>query len=221
AGVRFAQQHLNFKLGTIAKFGTTETDLTAQLQQVKTGCDAVFLVALPTASIPLMSLAAAQNVNVRWIGQAPTWVSLLASGAAASYLQQHFWLASQGPEWGDTSVPGMKQMLDDIARFSPGQKPDIYFAFGYTQALTVTKLLEKAVALGDLSRAGIMKALNQLGDVDTLGLAGVYHYGPPASRVPPRISTVFAVDPTAAATGYLKAIDTNFASPTAQQYKFP
>lgn len=221
AGVRYAQQHLNFKLGTIAKFGTAETDLTAQLQQVKSGCDAVFLVALPTASIPLISQAASQNVNVRWIGQAPTWVSLLASGSSGAYMQQHYWLASQGPEWGDTTVPGMKQMLDDIQKYSPSQKPDIYFAFGYTQALTVSKLLEKAVALGDLSRAGIMKALNQLGDVDTLGLAGVYHYGPPDSRVPPRVSTIFAIDPSAAAAGFLKSLATNMESDPARTYPFP
>ncbi len=221
AGVRYAQQHLNFKLGTIAKFGTAETDLTAQLQQVSSGCDAVFLVALPTASIPLFSKAASQNANIRWIGQAPTWVSLLASGATGAYMQQHYWLASQGPEWGDTSVPGMKQMLDDIAKYSPSQKPDIYFSFGYVQAFTVSKLLEKAVALGDLSRPGIMKALDQLGDVDTMGLAGIYHYGPPASRVPPRVSTIFAVDPAAATTGYLKSLATNMESDAARTFPFP
>jgi hypothetical protein len=169
-----------------------------------------------------MGQAASQNVNVQWIGQAPTWVSLLAAGATGAYMQQHFLLASQGPQWGDMSVPGMKQMLDDIARFKPAQKPDIYFAFGYAQALTVSKLLEKAVELGDLSRAGVMKALDQLGDVDTLGLAGTYHYGPPASRVPPRVSTIFAVDPSQVAQlGGLKAVKANFESDPAKQFPFP
>jgi ABC-type branched-subunit amino acid transport system substrate-binding protein len=218
-GVEFASKHLDFKLGKILKFGAAETDLSAQLQQVKSGCDAVFLTALPTATIPLMGQAAAQNVNVQWIGQAPTWVSLLASGATASYMNQHFWLAAQGPQWGDRSSPGMAQMLDDIAKYKPDQKPDIYFAFGYAQALTVSKLLEKAVSLGDLSRAGIQKALNELGTVDTLGLAGTYTYGPPADRVPPRASTIFGVD--ASAPGGLKAIKTNFESDTAKQFDFP
>src|SRR5690349_11582089 len=113
----------------------------------------------------------------------------------------------------------MAQMLDDIAKYKPDQKPDIYFAFGYAQALTVTKLLEKAVSLGDLSRAGIKKALDQLGTVDTLGLAGSYTYGPPADRVPPRESTLFAVDATA--PGGLKAVKTNFESDTAKLFVFP
>jgi ABC-type branched-subunit amino acid transport system substrate-binding protein len=221
-GVEYAAKHLDFKLGKVLKFGAAETDLTAQLQQVRTGCDAVFLVSLPTVTLPLMGQAASQNVNVRWIGQAPTWVSLLAAGATGTYMRDHFWLASQGPQWGDTTVPGMKQMLDDIAKFSPSQKPDIYFAFGYAQALTVSKLLEKAVELGDLSRAGVMKALDQLGDVDTLGLAGVYHYGKPADRVPPRVSTIFQVDPASVANlGGLKALKPNYESDAAKSFPFP
>ncbi len=186
---------------------------------MKSGCDAVWLVALPTATIPLMGQAASQNVNLQWLGQAPTWVSLLAQGATGAYTSKHYWLAAQGPQWGDTSVPGMKQMLDDIQRFDPKQGPDIYFAFGYAQAFTVAKLLEKAVSLGDLSRAGIQKALNELGTVDTLGLAGTYTYGPPAQRVPPRESTIFVADPTA--PGGLRALKTNFISSAAQSYQFP
>ncbi len=219
AGVEYAAKHLDFKLGKITTFSAASTDLTAQLQQVKSGCDAVWLVALPTATIPLMGQAASQNVNLQWLGQAPTWVSLLAQGATGAYTSKHYWLAAQGPQWGDTSVPGMKQMLDDIQRFDPKQGPDIYFAVGYAQAFTVAKLLEKAVSLGDLSRAGIQKALNELGTVDTLGLAGTYTYGPPAQRVPPRESTIFVADPTA--PGGLRALKTNFISSAAQSYQFP
>ena len=156
-GVKYAATKLDFHLGTVAEFPASSTDLTAQLQQVRSGCDAVWLVALPTATIPTMGSAATQALDLRWIGQAPTWVSLLASGATGDYMAKHFWLAAQGPQWGDTSSPGMKQMLDDIAKYKPDQKPDLYFAFGYAQALTVTKLLEKAVELGDLSHAGIKK----------------------------------------------------------------
>ena len=151
-----------------------------------------------------------QALDVRWIGQAPTWVSLLASGATGDYLAKHFWLAAQGPQWGDTSSPGMKQMLADIAKYKPDQKPDLYFAFGYAQALTVSKLLEKAVELGDLSHAGVKKALNKLGTVDTLGLAGTYKYGPPDQRVPPEQTTIFGVDPSV--PGALKALKVNYES---------
>jgi ABC-type branched-subunit amino acid transport system substrate-binding protein len=218
-GVKYAASKLDFKLGKVAEFPASSTDLTAQLQQVRSGCDAVWLVALPTATIPTMAAAASQSLDLRWIGQAPTWVSLLASGASGSYMAKHFWLAAQGPQWGDTTSPGMNQMLADIAKYKPSQQPDLYFAFGYAHALTVTKLLEKAVALGDLSHAGIKKALNELGRVDTLGLAGTYKYGPPADRVPPEQTTIFAVDPTV--PGSLKALKVNYESKTVKSYTFP
>jgi ABC-type branched-subunit amino acid transport system substrate-binding protein len=218
-GVKFAAKKLDFELGKVAEFPASSTDLTAQLQEVRTGCDAVWLVALPTATIPTMGAAAGQGLDLRWIGQAPTWVSLLASGATGDYVSRHFWLAAQGPQWGDQSSPGMKQMLADVARFKPDQKPDLYFAFGYAQALTVSKLLERAVQLGDLSHAGIKKALTKLGTVDTLGLAGTYTYGPPDDRVPPEQTTIFAVDPTV--PGALKALEVNYESKTVKSYTFP
>jgi ABC-type branched-subunit amino acid transport system substrate-binding protein len=218
-GVKYAATKLDFKLGTVAEFPASSTDLTAQLQQVRSGCDAVWLVALPTATIPTMGAAATQALDVRWIGQAPTWVSLLASGATGAYMAEHFWLAAQGPQWGDTSSPGMKQMLDDIAKFKPDQKPDLYFAFGYAQAFTVSKLLEKAVELGDLSHAGVKKALDKLGTVDTLGLAGTYKYGPPDQRVPPEQTTIFGVDPSV--PGALKSLKANFESDAVKSYTFP
>lgn len=218
-GVKYAATKLDFKLGTVAEFPASSTDLTAQLQQVRSGCDAVWLVALPTATIPTMGAAATQALDVRWIGQAPTWVSLLASGATGEYMAKHFWLAAQGPQWGDTSSAGMKQMLDDIAKYKPDQQPDLYFAFGYAQALTVSKLLEKAVELGDLSHAGVKKALDKLGTVDTLGLAGTYKYGPPDQRVPPEQTTIFGVDPSV--PGALKSLKANFESDTVKSYTFP
>jgi ABC-type branched-subunit amino acid transport system substrate-binding protein len=194
-------------------------DLSAQLQQVRSGCDAVLLAIDRLATIPLMADAAAENVNVRWLGLDPTWVSLLATGTTGSYMAEHFWLAAHGPQWGDPSVPGMKRMLGDVARFKPGQRPDLSFAFGYAEAFTVARLLEKAVSLGDLSREGIFKALNRIGTIDTLGLAGTYTYGAPNHREAPDTSTIFAVEP--AVPGGLRALSTNVASGPAQHFRFP
>ena len=40
-GVKFAASKLDFKLGKVAEFPASSTDLTAQLQEVRSGCDAV------------------------------------------------------------------------------------------------------------------------------------------------------------------------------------
>ena len=58
---------------------------------------------------------------------------------------------AEGTEWGDTQVPGMKDMMEQVKEFKPDQQPDYYFSFGYLQGIAMTALLEKAVELGDLS----------------------------------------------------------------------
>src|SRR5205814_2199898 len=99
------------------------------------------------------------------------------------------------------------------------QKPDIYFIFGYNEARSVVELLEKAVALGDLSRDGIIKAMNSLTRLSFDGLLGDYGYGKPADRNPPRVNTIFAVDP--AAPGGLVVKQANVESDAAKAYVFP
>ena len=73
----------------------------------------------------------------------------------------------------------------------------------------------KAVDNGARSGAGIMKAMQDVGTLKCGGLTGDYKYGTAADRVPPKTSTVFEVNPSS--PGGLKAVKTNFSSPTAQR----
>jgi hypothetical protein len=149
----------------------------------------------------------------QWIGQAPTWIGILKGNA---YMQQHFVIVSEGPEWGDETSPGMKQMVADIKAYSPDQGPDIYFGFGYGQAWSMGQVLEQAVKQGDLSRKGIVDAMNNVGTIKTGGLIGDYKYGKPAARVFPRGGRMFAVD--ANAPGGLKAVTEQFTSKAAAKF---
>jgi hypothetical protein len=85
----------------------------------------------------------------------------------------------------------MAQMIKDQQQYAPDQKPDQYFAFGYAESWAVDQVLEQAVKNGDLSKAGIQKAINQVGTLKFDGLIGDYKYGTSASqRNPSRASTV-------------------------------
>jgi len=109
-------------------------------------------------------------------------------------------------------------MVADKDKYAPDLEPDYYFSFGYNQARAMTAVLEKAVELGDLSRAGILKASNSLGTVSFEGLSGDYKYGKAETRNPPRSSTVFAVDPSKPFG--LKTVKYNFTSDAAKQFEF-
>jgi ABC-type branched-subunit amino acid transport system substrate-binding protein len=219
AGVEFAAEEIGFEIAESARFAPTDTDFSAQVNRLNgAGCDVVFLVGLPSHTGSIMGTAAQLNFTPQWIGQSPTWVGILAASPVGPYLQENFLLMSEGPEWGDTSSEGMAQMLEDLEQYAPDQGPDIYFAFGYAQAWSMAQILERAVELGDLSREGILEAMETVGTISTGGLLGDYEYGTPEERQPPRASRVFRVNPDI--PGGLEAVSDVFTSEAAEAFEF-
>lgn len=221
AGLEYAAEQMDFTIASQATFKQGDSDFTAQINQLQgANCEIVVFVGLPTETSPVLTNASGRNFAPKWLAQSPTWLSAFANPEAdlASYLQANFLLLSEGPQWGDTSNAGMAQMLEDVAAYAPDQKPDIYFAFGYAQAWAATQILEKAVADGDLSPAGVLKASEEITELTFEGLLGDYAYGAVEDRNPPRTTTVFGVDPSV--PGGLKALETDFASQAAQDYVF-
>ena len=215
-GLEFAAGEMGFTIAKEVTFAATDTDYSAQVNQLKgSKCTLVYLVGLPNATGGIMGSSEQVGFEPQWIGQAPTWIGILKGNA---YMQKHFVIVSEGPEWGDATSEGMKQMVSDIQAYAPDQGPDIYFSFGYAQAWSMAQVLEKAVANGDLSREGIVKAMNGVGTIKTGGLLGDYEYGVPKDRKPPRAGTMFAVDP--AAPGGLKALTDPFTSEAAEKFTF-
>ena len=218
-GVDFAAQKNGFTVTSKQKFTATKgAEATASIQALKdAGCEMTFLVSTPTDTGALLGIAARTGVTTQWMGQSPSYIGALAASPLKDYLAKTFMVASEGTEWGDTSVEGMKSMLADLAQFKPDQQPDYYFAFGYNQANAVVQVLEKAVALGDLSRAGIIKATEEVGTVTFGGLTGDYRYGKAADRDYPVETTIFKVDPTKPIG--LAAVKKNFTTDAAKEFK--
>jgi ABC-type branched-subunit amino acid transport system substrate-binding protein len=218
-GIDFAAKELGYSIKTTAKFAAATPDFTAQIQSLKSnGCQVVFLVATPSDTSKLLGTAAQLQFVPQWVGQSPTWTGAFAKSPLAPYLQANFLLAAEGTEWGDLSVKGMADMLDRITKYTPSQQPDIYFVFGYYQAQATTALLEKAVANGDLSREGLLAALNDMGTVKFDGLTGDYDYATSAAtRNPPRATTIYKVDP--AKPGGLAKVKYEYTSDQAKKYE--
>ncbi|HEY7593720.1 MAG TPA: ABC transporter substrate-binding protein [Actinophytocola sp.] len=195
-GIDFAAEKYGFKVANTQKFKVGTENYAGQIGALAGAkCKMVFLVATPSDAAKIWGTAAQARFAPQWIGQSPTYTGALAQSAVAPYMEKSVWIMADGTEWGDDSVPGMKTMADDMAKYAPDQKPDFYFAFGYNQGRAMTAVLEKAVENGDLSREGILKASTEIGTVSFGGLTGDYQYGPAAERNPPRSTSVFAVDP--------------------------
>jgi ABC-type branched-subunit amino acid transport system substrate-binding protein len=216
-GVEFAAEELGFELGTTQRFKVTDQDFTAQITALK-GCDAVFGVVTAASLSGILTAAVQNNFAPRWILQSPAWLSVFAASPLKDYLVQNVWVLGEGPAWGDASVEGMKQLLDDTTKYAPDQKPDQYYAFGWAAAWAVTQVLEKAVEMGDLSRDGIIAAMNSLDTISVGGLLGDYGWGEPADRVPPSTTSINKVNPELPVG--LEQIERDYESDAAKEFSF-
>jgi ABC-type branched-subunit amino acid transport system substrate-binding protein len=215
-GFEFAEKELKFTKGPITRYTATDTDFTAQITQLKNGnCGVVTMTSLPTQTNTFLGKAQQLGFEPQfYVNQSPTWVSAFA---ASPLWQKNVLVMGEGTTWGDETVPGMKEMIADVAKFRPDQKPDSYFTFGYAQMKAVVALLTKAVELGDLSREGVLEASKELGTVKFDGLFGDYGYGPVEDRKPPKASSVYKVSATA--PGGLEAVKKNFLSDAAKKFE--
>jgi ABC-type branched-subunit amino acid transport system substrate-binding protein len=217
-GAEYAAEQLDVTIASSQTFRQGDTVFTSQINSLRdAGCEIVWLTALPTESIPMLTEASGLGFAPTWLANSPAWINQLGGGPLGSYLAENFLLMSEGPQWGDTSVPGMAQMLEDIAKYAPGQGANIYFAFGYAQAWAAAQILEKAVENGDLSPAGIVAAAEEVDTLTFGGLVGDYTYGKAADRNPPRGTSVFKVNP--AVDGFLELVET-VTSRSAEDYTF-
>src|SRR5437763_5582619 len=181
-----------------ATYAPTDTDFTAQVSQMKAaGAKYVFLTTLPSVTAKIIATGHALGYDPQWILQSPAFSPLLLGVPSLVPLLSKAWVVSQGATWGDTSKPGMKQMLADVAKYAPDQKPDGFFEFGYTESKITYAILKKAIENNDLTRDGLLKAFESLKNVDLGGLLPTVNYGTsPNDRVPTRDSVVYIIDPS-------------------------
>ena len=203
-----------------APYAPTDTDFTAQVSQMKAkGAKYVFLAALPTVTATIVGTAAKLGYFPQFILQSPAWANALLGVPALKPLLTKVWVVGQGATWGDTTVPGMAQMLQDITKYAPSQQPDGYFEFGYTKSYITYAILKQAMANNDITRDGLYKAFLSLKGVNLGGLYPPITYGEsPNQRVPTRDSVIFQIDPTK--PNDARALTPDFTGTAAKQSQF-
>lgn len=209
-GLEFAAKEFGFPIVARATYKVTDQQFLTQVKAMKDkGATHVFLTSVPSATGKILGTAATLKYAPRWIGQSPTWIGALAKSPVAPYMVQTMWVVTDAScAWGETGAgcEGMKELIDNVAKFAPDQAPDYYFVFGYTQARIIHQILEKAVADGDLTREGVVKAFESLRNVNMGGLLNPISYGAECKdKVPVTASRIWAVDPKAP-TGLTPAV---------------
>ena len=203
-----------------ASYAVTDTDFTAQVSQLKAArAKYVFLTSTPVYTAKIIGTAHALGYDPQWILQSPAFSPLLLAVPTLVPLLSKAWIVSQGATWGDTSKPGMKALLDDVAKYAPDQKPDGFFEFGYTESKITYAILKKAIENNDLTRDSLLTAFDSLKNLDLGGLLPPVTYGTaPNDRVPTRDNIVYIIDPTQPTS--VKALSDDFTGSAAMQSQF-
>lgn len=194
-GFQAAAEALDLEIAVTARYAGGAQDVTAQVGELQgANCSVILLVSVPTDTGTILGTAAAGQYTPTWLGQSPSYITALKDSPLADYLGQTYFQLSEGTEWGDESVPGMAEMLDVHAEYTPDQGADIFYVFGYFQAKVVHAILEAAYEADDFSREGLKAAYEGVGTVSFDGLTGDYVYGPPEDCNPPRETTIYSFD---------------------------
>ncbi len=144
----------------------TDADMTAQVTRLKSkGVKAIALTVAPGQTASVAGVAASQGLDVPLVGNNPVFAPALLEGPAGPALKKNLYVASP--------VAPFDQLPDLLKKYRaayPGD-PTLGVVFGAAAADVMRQILDKACENGDLTPEGVSKAKDELGTVDTGGLA--------------------------------------------------
>ena len=144
----------------------TDTDMTAPITKLKAqGVNAIALTVAPTQTASAATVAASQGLDVPIAGNNPVFATALLDGPAGPALEKNLYVASPV-----SSFDKNADLLKEYQAKHPGN-PTLGVVFGTAAATVMNKILDKACEDGDLTPEGVSKAKDEIGEIDTGGLA--------------------------------------------------
>ena len=145
---------------------STDADMTAQVTKLKAeDVKAIALTVAPGQTASVAGVAASQGLDVPIAGNNPVFAPALLDGPAGPPLKENLYVAS--PVAPFDKLP---DLLTEYQASYPGD-PTLGVVFGTAAADVMRQILDKACENGDLTPEGVLKAKDELGTVDTGGLA--------------------------------------------------
>ena len=166
-----AAPKLGLTVVTQQTYSPGQPDYTAIVAALKdAGATHVLMTAVPSATAPILGVAAQLDYKPVWVGNSASWIDRFfdAKVVPPAIFANYHWVTSF-TFWGE-NVPLMKPFLAAYEKF--GRElgpPDHYILASYAVGLIEMQALSRCIASGDVTREGFMKALRALKDYDTFG----------------------------------------------------
>lgn len=216
AGVKFAADALGLNV-VEATLKATDTDATSVISQfAQAGVKAVALTTTPTQTASAVGVAAQALPGVKFVGNNPTFSPGLLATEVAPALEANFLLAASALPY-SADVPEVDQLRTEFAAEYPDEPGNGGVTYGYGVATIYSQIMQTACDNGDMTRAGLLKALQATTDAVTGVIAPLdfSEQGSPASR------EIYIAKPDAAAEGGLTVVKDLFTTDLAQSYVAP
>ncbi|MDQ3737802.1 MAG: ABC transporter substrate-binding protein, partial [Actinomycetota bacterium] len=177
AGARMAAEELGLEIvydGTDQVIAPTaenaSPDQSAVISQiVESDPDLVWSAINPATLGSIMSGAVGQGFDGLWSGNSPSYSFKLLATELAPLLDEFYIASTYIVTWG-ADVPGMDEVVTAMEEGAPDLPVSDVYVLGWTEAQVTQAILEEAAANGDMTRAGIVAAANEV-EVSFDGLA--------------------------------------------------
>ncbi len=173
AGARIAAEALGLEIVADLEGSIAGEDFAPIITELVTAQpDIVWITSAPGELAQILGGAAAGGLQALWSGSSPSYNVALLDTAVAPALDAYYFASNYAALWNANDSAGMQDMVAEItARIPDGNyaQADTY-VLGWTEAMFTEAVLEQATANGDLTRAGVVAAANEV-TVDFQGLA--------------------------------------------------
>jgi ABC-type branched-subunit amino acid transport system substrate-binding protein len=149
-----------------AQIKSTDQDMSSQVTQFKAaGVKAIALTVAPTQTASVAAVAQAQGLDVPILGNNPVFAPGLLQGPTAQWLKDHLYVASPV-----STFDKHQDLLKAYQTAYPGITPSLGVLVGTGMAALMNQVLDAACKNGDLTRAGVLSAFQDLKNANTDGL---------------------------------------------------
>ncbi len=173
AGAKIAAEELGLEIvfdGEALLAGDDFSGVVSEL--VSADPDIVWITSSPGILAQVMGGAAAQGLDAIWSGNSPSYNPALLGTEVGPALDAFYFHSTYTALWDSNDSPGMVDIVSELQTRLPESTyavADAYI-FGWTEAIFTQAVLEQAAANGDMTRAGVVAAANEV-TVDFQGLA--------------------------------------------------
>jgi len=140
--------------------GADQTPVITEI--VNSGADMVWASTNPSTFAEILGGAYAQGFRGKWSGNAPTYNFALLGTDLAPILDEVYTYSAYTQLWNTGDVPGMADVVNGMREKRPDAPVSDNYIVGWTEGLIAQQILEQAAANGDLTRAGVVAAANEV-----------------------------------------------------------